>query len=70
MLVPFNAKTEAAVAYNAAEHHLPNIRLSARLRRLVLPERCHLLHRQNWHFYPLQLRVSAIFCYSCTTKKG
>ena len=63
LLVPFHAKTASAFAYDAAEHHLPDVRLSSRLCRLVLPERRHLLHRQNRHFYPLQLRVSTISCY-------
>jgi hypothetical protein len=44
--------------HDAAQHHLPDLRLSPGLRGLVLSERGNLLHCQNCRLNPVQLRVS------------
>ena len=58
MFLPVDAAAEAPLAHHAAQHHLPDVRLSPRLRRLVLSQRSNLLHSQDRKINPLQLRVS------------
>jgi hypothetical protein len=53
LLLPVHPEAAAAVADAAAQHHVPDVCLSARLRRLVLSQRRHLFHRQNRHLHPL-----------------
>ena len=47
-------------AGRSAQHHLPDVRLSAGLRDVLLPQWRHLLHHQDRRVYPLQLRVSRV----------
>ena len=58
LFLPVHAEAEAALAHHEAQHHLPDVRLPPGLRRLVLPQRRHVLHRQDRPVYSLQLRVS------------
>lgn len=57
-------EAEAAVADPPAQHNIPYVRLSARVRRLLLPQRRHLLHRQDRRVPALQLRVSTTLLYT------
>ena len=61
MFLPVDPPTPAPVTHDEAQHHLPDVRLPPGLRCLVLPQRRHLLYRQDWPLYSLQLRVSAVF---------
>lgn len=58
LFLPVHAEAEAALAHHEAQHHLPDVRLPPGLRRLVLPQRGDLLHRQDRPVHSLQLRVS------------
>ena len=58
LFLPVHAEAEAALAHHEAQHHLPDVRLPPGLRRLVLPQRRHVLHRQDRPVHSLQLRVS------------
>lgn len=60
MFLAVDAQAAAPVAHHAAQHHIPDVRLPPSLRRLVLPQRCHLLHRQDRRVHLIQLRVSTI----------
>jgi hypothetical protein len=65
LLIALDAETPAPESgHDAPQHHLPDVRLSARLRSLVLPQRRDLLHRQDRRLHPLQLRVSTSDCTS------
>ena len=61
MFLPVDPPTPTPVAHDEAQHHISDVRLPPSLRCLVLPQRRHLLHRQDWSLYSLQLRVSAAF---------
>ena len=58
LFLPVHAEAEAALAHHEAQHHLPDVRLPPGLRRLVLPQRRHVLHCQDRPVHSLQLRVS------------
>lgn len=53
--------TEAATAdaHPKAKYYIPHVQVSARVRGLVLPERCHMFYGENRRFSAVQLRVSA-----------
>ena len=53
-----------SVTCRTTQHHVPDIRLSARLCHLLLPQWCNMFYHQNWRIHPLQLRVSTTFLYS------
>lgn len=57
MFESFNAETEAAFPGSQAQHNIPHVCLFAGVRGMVLSQRRHLLHRQNWRIGTLQLRV-------------
>lgn len=64
LFVAVDPEAEAAQPErHEAQHHLPDLRLSPGLRGLVLPQRGHLLHRQDRRLHPVQLRVSRRFQY-------
>ena len=58
LFLPVHAEAKAALAHHETQHHLPDVRLSPGLRRLVLPQWRHLLHCQDRPVNSLQLRVS------------
>ncbi|KAG8249315.1 hypothetical protein J6590_022300 [Homalodisca vitripennis] len=60
MFEPIYPQTEAAVAHPSAQYNIPHVRLSACVRRLLLPQRGHLLHRQDRRVAALQLRVKTM----------
>ena len=59
MLEQVDSEASADPLDVAAQRHLPHLRLFAPVRSLVLPERRHLLHRQDRREHALQLRVSS-----------
>lgn len=59
LLVAFDAETEAADADGSAEHHIPHVQVPTGLRRVVLFERRHVLHRKNRRLPSVQLSVSS-----------
>lgn len=63
MFVQVDAQAPPTVPDHAAQHHIPDVRVSARLRRLVLPQRSHLLHLQDRGVHSIQLRVSTYYPY-------
>lgn len=70
MFEPEHPEAEAAVADSPAQHNIPHVRLSARVRRLLLPQRRHLLHRQDRRVPALQLRVSTLDISGMTLREG
>lgn len=58
MFESIHPQAEASVAHPQAQHNIPHVRVSACVRRLLLSQRCHLLHRQDRRVPALQLRVS------------
>ncbi len=61
LFLPFHAQAPPAQPKcHPPKHHVPDVRLPAGLRGLVLPQRRNLLHRQDRRLHTLQLRVSSV----------
>lgn len=58
MFESIHTEAQAPVADRAAQHNIPHVRLSVAVRRLLLPQRRHLLHSEDRRVAALQLRVS------------
>ncbi len=54
----YSTATDSTSGHREAEHHLPEVRLPARIRRMVLPQSGNLFCRQSRRCHTLQLRVS------------
>jgi hypothetical protein len=72
MLQPVDPQAPATGPHSTPQHHIPYISLPTGVQYLVLPERSHLLHRQDRRLLALQLRVSTALRYEglatpCTT---
>ncbi len=57
---------DAAGYVHSPQHHIPDLRVSAGLRCLVLPQRRYLLHRQDRRVVAVQLRVSVVWRHHLT----
>lgn len=57
LLQPVHAQAATPRAHPEAQRHVPHVRLPARLRGLVLPQRRHLLHRQDRRVPHVLVRV-------------
>lgn len=68
LLQPNDTEAAAADAHAAAKHHIPHVQVSARVRRLVLPERCDVFYGENRRFAAVQLRVSV--CLTCNNNES
>ena len=60
LFLPVHSPSSPPEPHDEAQHHVPDVRLSPGIRRLVLPQRGNLLHRQDRTINSLQLRVSFV----------
>ena len=63
VLIPVNAEATTTDADTEAQHHIPHVHMPARLRGMVLSQRCYVLYRKNSRVIALQLPVSLSYLF-------